>query len=95
MLIVPCLSILYISIEMSLLKVAVFFLFIILQQANRNRSNPKAPYTYTISLFMKRTWWSLLLIEVRRVSSGVEHSSANPKVPGSILGPVSYRGHGL
>ena len=31
----------------------------------------------------------------RRVSSVVEHSSANPKVPGSILGPVSYRGHGL
>ena len=25
----------------------------------------------------------------------VEHSSANPKVPGSIPGPVSYRGHGL
>ena len=31
----------------------------------------------------------------RSVSSVVEHSSANPKVPGSILGPVSYRGHGL
>ena len=31
----------------------------------------------------------------RRVSSVVEHSSANPKVPGSILCPVSYRGHGL
>ena len=31
----------------------------------------------------------------RRVSSVVEHSSANPKVPGSIPGPVSYRGHGL
>ena len=30
-----------------------------------------------------------------RVSSVVEHSSANPKVPGSIPGPVSYRGHGL
>ena len=29
------------------------------------------------------------------VSSVVEHSSANPKVPGSIPGPVSYRGHGL
>ena len=27
----------------------------------------------------------------RRVSSVVEHSSTNPKVPGSILGPVSYR----
>ena len=24
----------------------------------------------------------------------VEHSSANPKVPDSIVGPVSYRGHG-
>ena len=24
----------------------------------------------------------------------VEHSSVNPKVPSSILGPVSYRGHG-
>ena len=31
----------------------------------------------------------------RRVSSVVEHSSANPKVPGLIPGPVSYRGHGL
>ena len=31
----------------------------------------------------------------RRVSSVVEHSSANPKVHGSIPGPVSYRGHGL
>ena len=31
----------------------------------------------------------------RRVSSVVEHSSVNPKVPGSIPGPVSYRGHGL
>ena len=33
--------------------------------------------------------------ERRRVSSVVEHLSANPKVPGSIPGPVSYRGHGL
>ena len=31
----------------------------------------------------------------RRVSSVVEHSSSNPKVPGLILGPVLYRGHGL
>ena len=31
----------------------------------------------------------------RRVSSVVEHLSANPKVPGSIPGLVSYRGHGL
>ena len=31
----------------------------------------------------------------RRVSSVVEHSSPYPKVPGSIPGPVSYRGHGL
>ena len=31
----------------------------------------------------------------RRVISVVEHSSANPKVPGSIPGPVSYRGHKL
>ena len=31
----------------------------------------------------------------RRVSSVVEHSSANPKVPGSIPGPVSYQGHGF
>ena len=37
----------------------------------------------------------LRLQYMRRVSSVVEHSSANPKVPGSILGPVSYRGHGL
>ena len=28
----------------------------------------------------------------RTVSSMVEHSSANPKVPGLIPGPVSYRG---
>ena len=31
----------------------------------------------------------------RRVSSVVEHSSANPKVPGSISDPISYWGHGL
>ena len=31
----------------------------------------------------------------RRVSSVVEHSSANPKVPSSIPGPVSYQGYGL
>ena len=31
----------------------------------------------------------------RRVSSVVEHSSANPKVPGSIPCPVSCRDHGL
>ena len=31
----------------------------------------------------------------RRVSSVVEHSSANPKVPGSIPGSVSYQVHGL
>ena len=31
----------------------------------------------------------------RRVSSVVEHSSANPKVPGSFPGVVAYRGHGL
>ena len=30
-----------------------------------------------------------------RVSSVVEHSSANPKVSGSIPGLVSYLGHGL
>ena len=30
----------------------------------------------------------------RRVSTVVEHSSANPKVPSLISGPVSYRGHG-
>ena len=33
--------------------------------------------------------------DMRGVSSVVEHSSAIPKVPGSIPGPVSYRGHGL
>ena len=33
--------------------------------------------------------------QLRRVTSVVEHSSANPKVPGSIPGPVSYQGHGL
>ena len=37
----------------------------------------------------------LLHANWRRVSSVVEHLSANPKVPGSIPGPVSYRGHGL
>ena len=31
----------------------------------------------------------------RRVSSVVEHSSTNPKVPGLIPGRVSYHGHGL
>ena len=31
----------------------------------------------------------------RRVSSVVKHSSTNPKVPGSIPGPVSYQGHRL
>ena len=31
----------------------------------------------------------------RRVSSVVKHSSASPKVPGSIPGPVSCQGHGL
>ena len=31
----------------------------------------------------------------RRVSSVVEHSSTNPKVPGSIPGPVSHWGDGL
>ena len=31
----------------------------------------------------------------RRVSSVVEHSSAIPKVHGTIPGPVLYRGHGL
>ena len=31
----------------------------------------------------------------RRVSSVVEHSSANPKGPGSTPGPVSYQGYGL
>ena len=34
-------------------------------------------------------------INKRRVRSVVKHLSANPKVPGSILGPVSYRVHGL
>ena len=34
------------------------------------------------------------MVEKRRVGSVIEHLSANPKVPGSILGPVSYRGHG-
>ena len=32
---------------------------------------------------------------IRRVGSVGEHLSANPKVPGSIPGSVSYRGHGL
>ena len=36
-----------------------------------------------------------LRIQRRRVSSVVEHSSANPKVPSSIPGLVSYQGHGL
>ena len=53
-------------------------------------------------LWMSKNWysnkWNTFLVscaERRRVSSVVEHSSANPKVPGSIPGPVSYRGHGL
>ena len=38
----------------------------------------------------------LLIFFLRgRVSSVVEHLSANPKVPGSIPGLVSYRRHGL
>ena len=36
-----------------------------------------------------------IIILRRRVSSVVEHSSANPKVSGLIPGLVSYRGHGL
>ena len=31
----------------------------------------------------------------KRVSQVVEHSSANPKVPGSIPGLVSNQSHGL
>ena len=36
-----------------------------------------------------------LVLSGRRVSSVVEHSSANPKVPSSIPDPVLYRGHVL
>ena len=39
--------------------------------------------------------YMFVIYNKRRVSSVVEHSSANSKVPGSIPGPVSYRGHGL
>ena len=47
--------------------------------------------TCGISLIMK-----LNCLEFRRrVSSVVEHLSANQKVPSSIPGQVSYRGHGL
>ena len=35
-----------------------------------------------------------LVTTCRRVSSVVEHSSANPKVPCSIRGLVPYQGHG-
>ena len=34
------------------------------------------------------------LVKIRRVSSVVEYSSTNPKVPCSIRGPVSYWGLG-
>ena len=40
-------------------------------------------------------WDGRALINKRTVRSVVKHLSANPKVPGSILGPVSYRVHGL
>ena len=32
---------------------------------------------------------------MKRIGSMVEHSFTNPKVPGSITGPVSYMGHGI
>ena len=52
-------------------------------------------YNY-ISLYkqIRQTCSTTIVNTRRRVSSVVEHSSANLKVPGSIPGPVSYRGHG-
>ena len=35
--------------------------------------------------------WAYTYFYLWRVSSVVEHSSANPKVPGSIPDPVSFR----
>ena len=49
-------------------------------------------YRYLCILLLRT---DVMLSLRRRVSSVVEQSSANPKVPGSIPGPVSYRGHGL
>ena len=36
-----------------------------------------------------------VIYDRRKVSSDLEHTSANAKVPGSIPSPVSYWGHGL
>ena len=46
------------------------------------------------SIFLLSYWWEKEKLR-RRVSSVVEHSSANPEVPSVIPGPVSYQGHGL
>ena len=54
-----------------------------------------APEFWRSLLPLSTAVWQWVPIQRRRVSSVVEHSSANPKVPGSIPGPVSYRGHGL
>ena len=48
-----------------------------------------------LGISMQITPGKTMLIKRRGVSSVVEHSSTNPKVPGSIPGLVSYWGHGL
>ena len=53
------------------------------------------PYPIRPSIFYMADDPSIGGQQRRRVSSVVAHSSTNPKVPGSIPGPVSYRGHGL
>ena len=50
---------------------------------------------YHDTAFFNGAVFGLFQFSNLRVSSVVEHSSAYPKVPGSIPGPVSYRGHGL
>ena len=53
------------------------------------------PYNATNAVIMDDDVPNNKLKVRRRVSSVVKHSSANPKVPGSIPGLVSYWGNGL
>ena len=58
-------------------------------------------YNYAISLIRKiicKNEYSSIIKKKKKKkknSSVVDHSSANPKVPGAIRGMVSYWGHGL
>ena len=70
-------------------------------QVNRRRGALDGGFLCRAAIFRKCQLRKILSLKNahkpirRRVSSVVEHSSANPKVPSLILGPVSYRGHGL